>query len=383
MSKKFSVWMLATLLLLSASAGYGVREAAAAEPYTAHYAYTDPRTGEVFFNVIRDVKPYRQHVVFRAADGQWMRLPDDVTQIWSDGSTGCARVGDFLLQPAPFHDACYDAAADELVYTSMFTPSPSGKWGLKIITFFEPTSQPNAIGKKVVVMLKNNATGAIRQILESSHHPSYTWLPDGTLALERFSETERQNEIVRINPATGETKRLMLGSLRADATKDGLLLYVKNEPSRPFRIYDYRTGKSRLAKEGEAEALFFADSGPRDGGEPSMPANLDLDALPIAETGIRQEDAAALKLDNGEVPLPFAFIGLDGETYVPLKPLLDRGWTLAKEAVPEGGHAFVVRSGRGEVRLHRGNSTTLEDRLYVPIRLLQTLGHEAELKWNR
>lgn len=396
MRSKSFVRLLSALLALSvATAGYPLRDAAAAEKFFARHAYTDPSTGEVFFDVIRNSEPY-QLVVFRTADGEWMRLPDGVRGIGLDDRTGCVRVSTYS---APFHDVCYDAAADALVYTTAFEPSPSGKWGLKIVSFYESyvptnvhtsTPQPSihygshTSQKQHLLLLKNNATGEIRQLAISDRYPDYRWLADGTLLLERFSETARQNELVRINPATGEAKRFMLASLRGYNAEHNLLLYVMNEPSRKLRIYDFRTGKSRLAKEDE-EKLFYPDFGtPGDKeAEPVLPADLDLDALPVAETGIREEHAAVLTLDGADIPLPFAFAGLDGETYVPLRPLVDRGWTLRKEPLAEGGHDYIVESERGSLRLNRANSMALNDRLYIPIRLIRSLGHEAGLKWNR
>ncbi|AGA57161.1 hypothetical protein Theco_0975 [Thermobacillus composti KWC4] len=396
MRSKSFVRLLSALLALSvATAGYPLRDAAAAEKFFARHAYTDPSTGEVFFDVIRNSEPY-QLVVFRTADGEWMRLPDGVRGIGLDDRTGCVRVSTYS---APFHDVCYDAAADALVYTTAFEPSPSGKWGLKIVSFYESyvptnvhtsTPQPSihygshTSQKQHLLLLKNNATGEIRQLAISDRYPDYRWLADGTLLLERFSETARQNELVRINPATGEAKRFMLASLRGYNAEHNLLLYVMNEPSRKLRIYDFRTGKSRLAKEGETE-LFYPEtevSREERPEPPSLPEDLDLDALPVAGTGIRHDYAAVLTLDGADVQLPFAYVGLDGETYVPLKPFVARGWTMRQES-SDGGHEYVVDTGRGELRLNRANSISLNDRLYLQLRLIRSLGHEAELRWLR
>lgn len=390
--------MLCALLLLSAATvGYLSREAAAAEEMFASFALADPGTGKVFFNVIRNAEP-RQIVVFRTADGEWMRLPDHVRSLWVQSANGCYRVPAHALSPSPMTDACYDAAKDELVYTTFFEQSPSGKWGLKDFTFYQPydpstllTDRPQpvihygygpyAMHKQVVLMMRNNATGEIRQLVASDTYPVYRWLKDGTLLLQRFSETDRQNELVRVNPATGEMKRFMLGSLRGYNAERNWLLYVINEPSRTLRIYDFGTGTSRPAKEDEA-ALFYPDSAASKPEEPAFPQDLDIDSLPVASTGLRTDDAATLTLDGADIPLPFAFIGMDGETYVPLRPLVDRGWTIRQEPL-ERGFEYAVRSDRGELRLNRGNSISLNDRLYVPIRLIESLGHEAKLKWIR
>ncbi|REK56169.1 MAG: hypothetical protein C6W55_08270 [Thermobacillus sp.] len=396
MRSKSFVRLLSALLALSvATAGYPLRDAAAAEKFFARHAYTDPSTGEVFFDVIRNSEPY-QLVVFRTADGEWMRLPDGVRGIGLDDRTGCVRVSTYS---APFHDVCYDAAADALVYTTAFEPSPSGKWGLKIVSFYEScvptnvhTSTPQSSihygshtsQKQHLLLLKNNATGEIRQLAISDRYPDYRWLADGTLLLQKFSETDRQNELVRINPATGEAKRFMLASLRGYNAENNLLLYVMNEPSRKLRIYDFRTGKSRLAKEGETE-LFYPEtevSREERPEPPSLPEDLDLDALPVADTGIRHDYAAVLTLDGADVQLPFAYVGLDGEAYVPLKPFVARGWTTRQES-SDGGHEYVVDTGRGELRLNRANSISLNDRLYLQLRLIRSLGHEAELRWLR
>jgi hypothetical protein len=395
MRLKTCIRMLSALLMLSVAAVFGLREAVAADIYARH-AHTDPGSGKVFFNVLRG-SPAVQLVVFRTAEGEWMRLPDMVRNVGYDAGSGCIRVSSYSLMPLPFADACYDAAKDELVYTTLYEPSPSGKWGLKTIIFYEPydlseqqTGWPHSLihygshtlQKKETLLLKNNVTGEIRQLVRSSKYPVHRWLADGTLLLQQFSETDRQNELVRIHPATGEMKRLLPGSLYGYNAEHNLLLYVINEPSRRLRIYDFRTGESRLAKEGEA-ALFYPETDvPREVGEaPSLPEDLDIDALPVAHPEIRYDHAAVMTLDGSEVPLPFAFVGLDGETYVPLRPLIDRGWTLRQEPL-DRGFEYVVETGRGSFRLNRTNSISLNDRLYVPIRLIESLGHEAELKWQ-
>ena len=381
---------------LTAAAGAGMTptgaHAAAGEPYQADYVYTDPRTGEAFFNVYRGGERF---VVFRTADGDWMRLPDAILSLWSDFDGGCASFWAYPPLPEQYHNVCYDAAADEVVYTAWFTPSPSGKWGLKFIAsyeMFDPADEPSSypgsiihytsrtIQKKETVLLRNNATGEIRQLAVSTSAMPYRWLADGTLLLQKFSETDRQNELVRINPATGEAKRFMLGSMRGYNAERNLLLYVMNEPERRLRIYDFRAGKSRLAKEGETE-LFYPETGVsrvEEAEPPSLPKDLDLDSLPVADTGYRQEHVAVLTLDGADIPLPFAFVGLDGETYVPLRPLVERGWTMERE-----DEAYVVGTGRGELRLNRDNGISLNDRLYLPIGLIQTLGHDVEWRWLR
>jgi len=392
------VRMLSALLLLSAAvSGFPSRDAAAEEQIFASFALADSGTGKEFFNVIRNSEP-SQLVVFRTADGEWMRLPDHVRRIWDQSVNGCYVVPAYALSPSPLTDACYDAAKDELVYTTLFEHSPSGKWGLKRIAFYQPidpsaqqTAWPHSVihygygpygmQKQELLLLRNNATGEIRQIAASSTYPIYRWLKDGTLLLQRFSETERQNELVRINPATGEARRLMLGTLRGYNAERNWLLYVINEPSRTLRIFDFGTGTTRLAKEDEV-ALFYPDSGASKPEEPAFPKDLDIGALPVADTGLRYDHAASLTLDGADIPLPFAFVGLDGETYTPLRPLVDRGWTIRQEPLDKG-FEYAVRSERGELRLNRSNSITLNDRLYIPLRLIESLGHEAELKWIR
>lgn len=385
---------------LTSAAGTGLTptgaHAAAGEPYQADYVYTDSRTGEVFFNVYRGAESF---VVFRTADGEWMRLPDGIARLWSGSESGCAFLFAYPPHPEQYFNACYDAEADEVVYHTEFAPSPNGKWGLKIVPYYEPfdpangqTSYPGSIirytsrtiQKKETVLLRNNATGEIRQLAVSTSAIPYRWLADGTLLLQKFSETDRQNELVRINPATGEAKRFMLGSMRGYNAERNLLLYVINEPERRLRIYDFRAGKSRLAKEGETE-LFYPEtevSREERPEPPSLPEDLDLDALPVAGTGIRHDYAAVLTLDGADVQLPFAYVGLDGETYVPLKPFVARGWTMRQES-SDGGHEYVVDTGRGELRLNRANSISLNDRLYLQLRLIRSLGHEAELRWLR
>lgn len=383
--------------LLIAAAGFGMMRSeahAAAAPFYAYYAYTDPRTGEAFFNIHRDAEYF---VVFRTADGEWIRLPETVHSIGSGSGEGCVIVSARILQQVPVYDICYDAAADELIHTAVFQPSPSGKWSLKHVSLLgymdaeRPTGPAGGsilygtrgIPAQSALLVKDSARGVVRQIYGSSGFRRSDWLPDGTLLVEQFSETERQNELVRVNPATGETNRILLGSLRGYNKELGLLLCVKNEPSRTLRIYDLLTGQFRLAEEGEADALFYDLIKQERLKEPSVPKDLDLDALPVADTGIRQEHGAALALDGSEIPLPFAFIGSDGETYVPLRPLAELGWTMRREVFPGGGHEYVVETDRGSLVVNPGNSVAMNGHIFIKLALIRSLGHDAELKWQR
>lgn len=390
--------ILCALLFLSvAPSGLNGGDAAGAEAgdFYAHYIFTDARTGESFYEVTLFLNPreFVSAIVFRTADGEWLRLPDGVRQFPGESEAGCVRVNPYWLRPAPFLDACYDAAADELVYTAMFEPSPSGKWGLKTIRFYETADDPlsasdphpsipygsRILAKKGALMLKNYATGEIRLAGITGVHPDYVWLPDGTLALSRYSEADREYELVRIHPATGEAKRLFAGLLRGYNAEQGLLRYV--DAKGEWYVHDVRAGKSRPYREAE-DAKLFSGSVPPDRPAPlPAPVDFDLTALPVAETVTREKPVAALTLDGREIPLPFAFVGLDGETYVPLRPLVDRGWTLTWEPLAGGGHEFVAESERGGLRLNRANSMALDDRLYVRLGLIRSLGHEAELKW--
>ena len=390
MRSKLFLWLM-SLCLIAASSGFVCRDAAGAEPVSADHAYTDPRTGAAFFDVYLGGGHF---VVLRTADGEWRRLPDAVQQIWGESEAGCVRINPYWLQPQPFLDACYDAEADELVYTAMFEPSPSGKWGLKTILFHETSaelrqsSEPHPPvpygsfihGKKGALMLKNYATGEIRLIGVTGILPDYEWLPDGTLALVRYNEAERVHELARVHPATGETKRLFSGLLRNYNEELGLLLYVHKDE---WFIYDYRTGKSRPYRAEEDGRLFARPVPPAREVPPPSPEAFDYAALPVAGTELREKSAAVLTLDSAEVRLPFAFVGLDGETYVPLRPLVDRGWTWRRETLAGGGHEFVVETERGELRLNRANSMALNDRLYLSIDLIQSLGHDVEWRWLR
>jgi len=389
MRAKWLVRLLSVAILASVLTAVSPLREAAADRAAARYVYTDPATGKVFFNVYLDSGPI---VVYRTADGEWMRLPDFVDTVWPDSGSGCLRASAFPPQGEMYGGGfCYDAAADELVHTAAFESSPSGKWGLKTVIYYRPHVPPEqqpaihygsfATLKQAILFLRDNTTGEIRQLVTGDRTLVYYWLKDGTLLLQRFSETDRQNELVRIHPATGETKRVLLGSLRGYNAERDWLLYVLNEPSRTLRILDIATGKSRVAAEDEIR-LFYPESDAPKPEEPSFPDDLDIGALPVADTGLRQEFVAALTLDGREAKLPFAFVGLDGETYVPVRALIESGWTM-RQVPLDNGYEFALRSDRGELKLNRTNSMSLNERLYVPIRLIASLGHVAELKWMR
>ncbi|WP_309120631.1 hypothetical protein [Paenibacillus sp.] len=383
----------AAMLAASIAALVLVPGAADAESKTetfALHAFTHPKTGESFFNVFLHRpggETVDRRVIFKTPNGEWKRLPEAVH------GTGAVYGGNAYVwvndptSPA-FDGIYYDAATDELVAGELYETSPNGKFGLRYVMYYElaPAERGYAPGywqsKRIAVFAKNKQNGVLRQIAVEREWPNLRWLPDGTLLQQRYSEQEKQNEVVRIDPDTGIAERIALASLRAYDEELGLMLYAYNEPERKLYIYDFHEGTSRPARAGEKEELFrieHAESSPE---RPEAPADLDVDALPVAETGFRRNDEAMLRIDGQDVPLPYAYFGVDRKLYLPIRPIADAfGWGIERNgAKPEYEYTISTKDG-GSIVVDRANSSILNFRLFVDAADIRALYGDLTIDW--
>ncbi|MBB6730748.1 hypothetical protein [Cohnella zeiphila] len=386
--------------LAAAALAAGVGQAAIAGPQAAaaglsaddvYYSFTDARTGESFYNISRPLSDNARddRVLMLGADGAWELLPESIQAVWQANRFDYASV---YLKPGAlktFDGAYYDTASDELVDGNLYENSPNGKWGFKYIIHYGMFANPQIHGwyysKRIAVLLKSNLNGVVRQIGDYPSQPEYFWLPDGTILEQRYSEQDSQNEVVRIDPASGQAKRLVLGSLRAYENGQNTFVFARNEPTRTPFLYDVGTGRIQAADKKEAAARIekfrhrgSGASNPNQAEPPKVPADLDLDSLPVAPMTQRQQTEGTVIADGQRIQVPYLFFGLDRELYVPVLPLVDSlGWQTEKTSDSNSGegYSFTIKTARHDIIANKENSQVLDGRLFVRLKDIQAAGY--------
>ncbi|MCH1639996.1 hypothetical protein MJ257_07760 [Paenibacillus timonensis] len=344
-----------------------------------YHAYTNPETKEAYYNayLTADDGKSERKVVSRTEDGTWYVLPDTVSELWGDEMSPFVRVWTEGLTPPPFGEVYLDTAGDRLVGKTGYQNSPSGKFGVRKVIYFEGSS------KRVALFLKNNQNGVIRQASDGGEWPVTYWLPDGSLLTERYSETAKQNEIVRVNPDTLETHRLLLASLLGYDEQRGELLLAYNEPTRQAHLYDVRSRKVRGVTDQEVEAFYDRIQGSSATKAPEVPDDLEADQLPVKKLEYVQEGEANLTLNGAKIALPFVFFGLDRELYIPVRPVSESlGWEVERSSGSDmKSYRYTVSTGAQSIQLDRTNSKVIGDRLYLHAKALTQLVSDWGIEW--
>lgn len=367
--------MLATTLVWALSVN-----PVAAEKAEVYHAYTNPNTKEAYYNayITTDDGQAHRKVLSRTKDGTWYVLPDTVTQVWGDELSPYVRVMTKGLNPQPFGEVYLDTAGDRLVGKVGYQNSPSGKFGIRKVIYFEGYS------KRVALFVKNNQNGVIRQAWDGWEWPVTYWLPDGSLLFERYSETAKQNEIVRLDPDTLKTQRLLLASLLGYDEQRGELLLTYNEPTRQPYLYDVRTRKVRGVTEHEVQAFYERVQGSASTKAPEVPDDLNANQLPVKALEYVQEGEANLIINGKQIELPFAFLGMDQKLYVPILPVSESlNWEVERSADSNmKAYRYMVSTETRSIQVDRSNSKVIEDRLYLQDDVLTKLVSEWRLEWN-
>lgn len=379
-------WVRPALTALLATALIGesaAADSAAAESANYHHVYTNPETKEAFFNVYlpESKSSLKQRVISRTEDGTWYVLPEQLLELSSDATTPYLTAFTHGLTPPSFAKVYLDTAADELVSKMEYQNSPSGKFGVRVVIHYELPDEQQGYSKRVALFQKNNQNGVIRQIADSSAWPVIYWMPDGSLLMERYSETAKQNEIIRINPDTLETNRILLASLLVYDKQRGQILFTYNEPSREQHIYDIRTGKKRTATDQEVNDFYNRIPSVDRTEPPKVPNDLDIDSLPVKKLGYHQVGEADLTVNGKDISLPFVFFALDQKLYVPLRPIAEsQGWKVDRQEGRDKMYRYALSTEQGQVKLDHSNSKILDDRLYVALGAIQKSADMA-IRW--
>ncbi|WP_339822165.1 hypothetical protein MKZ15_11535 [Paenibacillus sp. FSL R7-0216] len=356
-----------------------IASTAAAADAAFYHAYTNPETKEAYYNgyLTTDDGKSERKVLSRTEDGNWYVLPDTVSELWGEEMSPYVRVMTQGLTPQPFGEVYLDTAGDRLVGKTGYQNSPNGKFGTRKVMHFEGGS------KQVALFVKNNQNGVIRQVSDSGEWPVTYWLPDGSLLMERHSETAKQNEIVRMNPDTQETHRLLLASLLGYDEQRGELLLAYNESTRKTHLYDVHTRKVRSVTDQEVQAFYDRVQGSAATKAPEVPDELEANQLPVKTLEYVQEGEANLTVNDMKIALPFVFFGLNRELYVPLRPVSESlKWKVERSAGSDmKTYRYTVSTGTQSIQVDRSNSKIMGDRLYLNVHALNRLISDWGIEW--
>lgn len=345
-----------------------------------YHAYTNPDTKEAYYNAYlpTDGGKLERKVLSRTADGTWYVLPDTVSELWGDEMSPYVHVLTQGLNPPPFGEVYLDTAGDRLVGKTGYQHSPSGKFGIRKVIYYEGYS------KRVALFLKNNQNGVIRQVSDRGEWPVTYWLPDGSLLMERYSETAKQNEIVRLNPDTLETQRLLLASLLGYDEQRGQLLLAYNEPARQPNLYDVHTRKVRSVTDQEVKAFYDRLQDSAGTKAPEVPNDLAADQLPVKTLEYVQEGEAHLTVNGTKIALPFVFFGLDRKLYIPVRPVCESlSWEMERSSGSDmKSYRYTVSTGTESFQIDRSNSKVIGDRLYLQANVLNRLVSDWGIEWD-
>ncbi|MNO45492.1 hypothetical protein D3C76_357580 [compost metagenome] len=352
----------------------------AAEKIQVYAAYQDDSKGTALYSVSQlNGERFDSAVIARQADGSYAQWQEPFRFFVQDGS-GQLRLSGY---DDPEQSYVYDVKKETIIRKTPYTASPDGKWGYleRSRYLFVPGIKPYSgyIAKIRDYYLKNMETGAVSIYNSTERRFDAFWLNGHTLLENGYLEAAKQNVIRTYNPATGERKELLKGSLYSWNLEQGLLLYAKNEPQRLPWVYDLKAGTSRLlAGESEMKALFpYSSSRP----EQELPQDMIVKDLPVVRIPVVQEYEFTVNVDGRSVGLPAAF-AKEGITWVPVKPLAAAlGWELQLQpqnsSYKAADYRYKVTSGSSSVSLTPLNSFITGGRLYLTREQLKQLGYSS------
>jgi len=349
--------------------------AAAADPeWHVSPSFTDPETGKQFYNAYtwKDGPLYGRAMVYTDSNG-WAALPDKYREVRKAYETGTVFLMKNGVYNFEFQQAVYDPIANEVAFKRIYEPSPNGRFGVAALTSY---SGGNGNGKTHALFVKNFGNGEVREAYSSWKYMIYHWLPDGRLLLQRYNETEKQNEIVAYDPAKDATKRLALASLYAYDKGNDALLIAYNEPTRKPHLLDLGSGKVRAATQEDVDGIYerLADVPNHVDLPPARSPEIDPDELPVIGVKETYWFEAIAKVNGENVALPYAFRN-GSSTWVPIRALADKfGWDVAKRST----YVYDIAIDGQTHTLDRGNSRVLSDRLHMTLEQLRDVGARVE-----
>ncbi|OKP84383.1 hypothetical protein [Paenibacillus sp. P32E] len=357
-------------------------------PLTAHAAdkvqvyetYQDEVKGIELYSVSQlNGDHFDSAVIARQADGSYAKWQEPFHSFVQDGS-GLLRLSGY---DDPEQSYVYDVKKETIIRKTPYTVSPDGKWGYleRSRYLFVPGVKPYSghVAKIRDYYLKNMQTRAVSIYNSTERRFDAFWLNGHTLLENGYLETAKQNVIRTYDPATGERKELLKGSLYNWNRAKGILLYVKNEPQRLPWIYDLKTGTSRLLDgNSEMKALFPYTTPPL---VSKLPQEIAVNELPVIQVPVLQENEYFVNVDGTSIGIPAAF-AKEGVTWIPVKPLAAAlGWSLLLQpqltSYKAASYQYELTNRNASLVLTPSNSFITGGRMYLTREQLKQLGYSS------
>lgn len=371
--------LLFGLVLSSAASLFTVSASAASdEGWQIEPAFTDKQTGRDYYNA----RTWRNgsmegRVLFVDKEGSWRALPEKYVDIFPDERSGKFYLGQNRMQKGLITNV-YDPSTDRVTSQRVYESSPDGKYGISLEKFYL-TSQ---LRNNYTLYIKNMQTGESRKWHETLKSMWYLWLPDNRLLVQWYSESEKQSEIVILNPATDKVERVALAKMEAYDAKGNRLLISYNEPTR--KSYVLNLANRRVHKAGQAEIeSFYKNTEPLPVTKmvvpPKREPNIDPAEIPAIEVEEETVYEASITVDGRAILLPYAYTDVNNNTWLPLTPLAE---SLGGKVEKEKSSGFQLDVGGKKYTLNESNSEVAFDRLHVSIKALRQFGLPVEqFRW--
>lgn len=355
--------------------------------------YVDPVTQRSYYRAYAYDKQsgFMGRVIYKESQGEWHALPDRYLYTYWDRSAGRPDLLD-SQDLSNIQQLAYDPSTDTVVRQVVFDTPGNESYGLlqtKMMVL--PRKVNGSVGTTAgsLLMLKNYSNGEIREIGESEHGFFTLWLDDGKLLVARYSEEAKQNEIVKIDPATGQTTRLLLASIWGYNEAGKKLMIAYNEPTRRLWLYNIEDGTLHAASKQEIDSFYSSSSGSSSSAAASIPeepadqppSDLQPQQLPVTATTDTAVNEAEVTFNGTTVKLPFAFRS-GGTTFLPVRPLADASVCKVVQTKTAGSSYYTLTGPTGSVKIRSEESVMLGYRLYVTTDQLKSIGLKPErLAW--
>lgn len=336
--------------------------------YNVRNSFLDEKTNSKFFVLEGNI------VLFETNDGNWFRLGEKVPSFYKDPDLSHPSIGYIKGYPFDYSQFYFDVSKKNIYKGNQYYKSPNNKWGY--------INKRYSISKKVEggwqswnvhsIFLKNMENGEIEEILESNKSVFVKWTKDNKLLICRYSNKERQKEILIYKPEEKTLKQLTLGSLYYFLPEKNLVLFAKNEPQRKPWILTVNDGKERLVTDHkEVENIYKQSSNYK---KLELPTDFEIESVKILNPSIETKFEYNLEIENKVIPVSFIF-KKGNKTYLPIRPLME-GLNLQVECLnpDQTNYKYKVTYGDKSIVLSNQNSIIYLWRLYVTEKELEDLG---------
>lgn len=342
--------------------------------------YIDPEDGTIFYSVERTDTSQLWVIVERSPDGTLSR--------WQEGYEGMYHSGSNQMPIVHFNPSVvgvkdywsntfyYNPKDDKVHQGLLFTNSPNGSWGFTMMNTYRYDQSSSQYQLVKNYLIKNTSTGEIEEWMSNSHSSTLYWMPDNKLLIERYSYSEKQNEIVIYDPSLHKWTKHMNASLIAYNPDLNQMIFTYNESNRVEHVYDFKTKQIHLAADAKhLDPIRYHAEDVLESALPKLDANLDLSALPVKSIAMIRDLSHVVHMNGQDIEVPYT-IKKDGTLWIPIKPLMDTfGWKVERLHESNKGYRYSIEANNARIELRSDNSLMLKENLFITRGQLQSLGY--------